>query len=274
MTTYLEHVFDLSSPELVDVYDELPLWSAIAGLLLLEHLPLSGHKNVLDVGCGTGFPMLELAERMGPGASVVGLDIWSEALDRAKHKAKLLEIDNAITVLGDAAKMPCPDTSFDLIVSNLGLNNFEDPKKVVAECYRVAQPGATIAICTNVCGHMQEFYNVFSSTLLEMRLSTAQMRLEAQIEHRATVESVSELLAHSGFKFRRAFNRTIPMRFSSGSALLRHSFIRMGFLEDWRAIMDPEQEQKVFERLEANLNRAGELTLTIPLAYIEAVKVK
>lgn len=272
MTNYLDREFDLSSPELVDVYDELSLWSSMAGTLLLEYLPLAGHKTVLDVGCGTGFPLLELAERLGPGSSLVGLDIWSAALDRANRKASLLEIGNAITVLGDASAMPCPDASFDLIVSNLGVNNFDDPQKVAAECFRVARGGATIAISTNLRGHMQEFYNVFATTLKEMGLSYAQPRLQAHVEHRATVQSVSDLLTKAGFTFRRSFTKTVSMRFSGGSALLRHSFIRMGFLEDWRAIVDPDDEKAVFERLEANLNRGGELGLTIPLAYIEAFK--
>ena len=44
--------------------DELPLWSAPFGLRLLESVPLAPGATVLDVGCGTGFPLLELAHRV------------------------------------------------------------------------------------------------------------------------------------------------------------------------------------------------------------------
>ena len=59
---------DLNDATVVSAYDELPLWSAMAGLLLLEHVPLRPDMVVLDIGCGTGFPALELAERLGRGA--------------------------------------------------------------------------------------------------------------------------------------------------------------------------------------------------------------
>ncbi len=46
---------DYKSPEFGDFYDELPLWSAPLGLLLLEHVPLRPGITILDVGAGTGF---------------------------------------------------------------------------------------------------------------------------------------------------------------------------------------------------------------------------
>jgi hypothetical protein len=63
------------------------------------------------------------------------------------------------------------------------------------------------------------------------------------------------------------------MRFVDGSALLRHYFIRLGFLDAWRRVVDARREADVFSRLEANLNRLAEgspLRLTIPVAYLEA----
>src|SRR6185503_17961936 len=53
---------DFSSPQILAAYDELPLWSAMFGLLLLEEAPLANVGRALDVGCGTGFPLVELAE--------------------------------------------------------------------------------------------------------------------------------------------------------------------------------------------------------------------
>ena len=59
---------DLTDPATVALYDELPIWSAPFGLPLLDAVELRPGLTVLDVGCGTGFPLLELAERLGPGA--------------------------------------------------------------------------------------------------------------------------------------------------------------------------------------------------------------
>jgi len=112
---------DLGDPAVVSAYDDLPLWSAMAGLLLLEHVPLVPGIPALDVACGTGFPTLELAERLGPSAQVHGLDPWQPALERARAKAAARGIRHVVFDLADACAMPYPDARFDLIVSNLGL---------------------------------------------------------------------------------------------------------------------------------------------------------
>ena len=52
---YLSFTADFADPTLVAVYDELPLWSALFGALLLRHVPLQRGATTLDLGCGTGF---------------------------------------------------------------------------------------------------------------------------------------------------------------------------------------------------------------------------
>ena len=65
--SYLDDV-DTTTREFADAYDELPLWSAPFGLMLLERVPIRADQAVLDVGAGTGWLALELAERCGPRA--------------------------------------------------------------------------------------------------------------------------------------------------------------------------------------------------------------
>jgi arsenite methyltransferase len=146
--------FDLTDSQVVDVYDDLPIWSAMAGQLLMRHVPLDPKMRVLDVGCGTGFPTIELAQRLGYAAHVTGIDSWPAALARARRKVKIWGVGNVALIDGDATQMPFPDRSFDSIVSNLGLNNFDDPVTAMAECRRVARPGALLALATNLQGTM------------------------------------------------------------------------------------------------------------------------
>jgi arsenite methyltransferase len=62
-------------------------------------------------------------------------------------------------------------------------------------------------------------------------------------------------------------------RFADGSALLRHHFIRLGFLDAWKAILPRADWEMFFSRLETNLNSLaadkGDISLTIPMAYVE-----
>jgi len=189
MTEYLGRAaVDWNDPANVAVYDEVPLWSAMAGLLLFEELPLRPGTRALDLGPGTGFPLLDLAERLGPGSSVTGLDTWRPALGRAGLKHRVWHVANACAVQGDAAVMPFGANSFDMVVSNLGLNNFADARTAVSECARVLRPGGVIALTTNLQGHMREFYDAFESVLQKARLHDAVEALREHMAHQATVE--------------------------------------------------------------------------------------
>jgi arsenite methyltransferase len=263
--SYLAHRLDWREPQFPLVYDELPLWSAMAGLILLEHVPLPSNARLLDVGCGTGFPLLELADRLGPSCRAVGLDSWIHAMDRAQMKIEYGGIRNVTLVRADAASMPLEASSFDLIVSNLGLNNFENPAAAVRECYRVAAPGAIMALTTNLQGHIREFYEIFAQTLRQMGMESWLSALEAHIAHRATTSRVESLLREAGFSVRQVLTSEIPLRYFDGSALLRHKLIRQGFLDAWRDVLKGADEQVFFSTLEANLNAVaasqGGLTL-------------
>jgi arsenite methyltransferase len=277
MQDYLTFQVDLDAQETVSTIDELSLWSAMCGLLLLKHIPLRRNITVLDVGCGTGFPLLELAQRLGPTCPVYGIDPWETALNRARLKAQVWNVRNVEIGTGKAEHMPFPEGQFDLVVSNLGINNFDDPAAALAECWRVSKPSAKIALGTNLKGHMAEFYQVFGSTLVGLGNWKAIEALTGHMASRVTLDGLTALVEQAGFKLSSVSEESAVMRFSDGSALLRHYFIKLGFLDAWKSVLDPAEQEETFSRLEADLNSraedAGELSLTIPFAYVEADKM-
>jgi arsenite methyltransferase len=267
---FLDSRIDLADPRVVEAYDELPLWSAMFGLLLLEEIPLRDIRKVLDVGCGTGFPLIELAERLGPDSMVVGVDPWSAALEQARLKVNVRGVSNVTLHEGVAEKLPFSDHSFDLVVSNLGVNNFENAAAALRECARVLRGGGVLGLTTNLQGHMQEFYAIYERVLREtIGDQSAVRRLSEHVAHRATVEGLRGLLSRNGFRVERVVERQGMMRFRNGTALLNHYFIRLGFLDAWQAVAG-EQKREIFRRLRDELDREGELRLTIPMAYVEA----
>jgi ubiquinone/menaquinone biosynthesis C-methylase UbiE len=234
--------------------------------------------KVLDIGSGTGFPLLELAQRLGSTNMVYGIDPWETAISRAKLKARIWNIPNVDIIQGDAAVMPFPDGQFDLIVSNLGINNFNNAEAVLAECWRASKPSVKIVLTTNLKGHMKEFYDVFESTLLDFGDKKAVIALKQHIDKRATIEGIAALFEKTGFRLSKVYEEATVMRFVDGNALLRHYFIKLGFLDGWKSVVDSGEHEPVFARLETNLNNLakarGELTLTIPMAYFEDEKVQ
>lgn len=97
---------------------------------------LGAGGRILDVGAGTGH-LTEAFRRRGH--EVVALDAAPEMLRRNPARIRLL---------GDAARLPFPDASFDLVVEANLLHHVEDPAAVLAEMGRVSR-GAVAAVEPN-----------------------------------------------------------------------------------------------------------------------------
>jgi ubiquinone/menaquinone biosynthesis C-methylase UbiE len=272
---FLEEI-NYTQSEFGELYDEVPLWSAPFGLLLLDRVPMQRGITVLDVGAGTGFLTVEMAQRCGLDATVIAVDPWEAAIRRLRRKVNYLALPNVRLVQGDAATVDLTDSSVDVIVSNLGINNFENADAVLRMCFRVAKPDAKLLLTTNLVGHMHEFYDVFRATILGLGLSDRLDALDAHINSRGTVKSVTEMLLRAGFELLDVAIDSFRMRFADGSSLLRHHFIRLAFVQGWKSVVPDDSMKKAFEVLEQKLNALaadhGELALTIPIACFEARK--
>jgi ubiquinone/menaquinone biosynthesis C-methylase UbiE len=262
--------FDPDDARQADTYDEASLWSAQAASLLLDAVPMTA-RRVLDVGCGAGFPLLELAERLGPGTLAAGLDPWRAAFDRARAKRDAWPVPQAWLVRGDGAAMPFRDGAFDLVVSNLGVNNFADPDGAFAECRRVLEPGGALVLSSNLVGHFREFYDVFAELLARTGDHEAQERLRVHVAHRATVAGLRAALGRHGFRVETVTGCETTWRFRDGSALLAHHFMRLGFVQAWQEVAGGPDAS--LEPLRAALDEraaGGPLSFTVPLAAIVA----
>jgi arsenite methyltransferase len=267
----LETQVDISTTEFGDLYDELPLWSAPFGLLLLDRVPMRAGQTIVDVGAGTGFLSLELAQRCGPTSTVYAVDPWASALARLRRKIAQIGLTNVHVLEQDAAALELPAGSVDLVVSNLGLNNFENAGAVLRTCFRVLKPGARIFLSSNLVGHMAELYAAFRDVIPEDRADG----LEDHIEHRSTVEKMQAQLRAAGFLDGSVTTSSFRMRFADGQSLLRHWFVRFGFLPEWTRIAGPDSEEvmrKLALELDDEASIRGELALTIPMACVEGVK--
>lgn len=230
----------------------------------------------LDVGCGTGFLTVELAQRCGAGSTVIAVDPWEPAMRRLRRKVEYLGLRNVVVREQDAATLDLPSASVDVVVSNLGVNNFDNAGAVLRTCFRLCRPGASLWLTTNLTGHMAELYEVYRSTLIELGQADRLAALETHVAHRGTPESVSRMLAEAGFEVEQVTRGSFLMRFADGSSLLRHHFIRLGFVPGWKTIPAPGSIEETFVALERNLDSLargqGELALTVPVACIEARK--
>ena len=274
---WMQKQFDWNREDLVSQYDELPLWSSPFGLLLLDNLPFDKFENYLDIACGTGFPLIDISQRIGSHCKCIGIDPWRTAVDRIRSKIEALSLGNIELVEGCASNVPFPENHFDLITMNLGINNFSKPMDVLHECCRVIKKGAPLCITSNLTGHFEEFYNVFTKTLQEVGIYDRCIKdLEEHIGHRGTISSHTEMITKAGFRIDKTVESEFSCRFLNGTAFLNHSFIIGGFSDAWRNIIGKADEEVFFDRLENELNlyaeERGELRLRVPMVYIEGRK--
>jgi demethylmenaquinone methyltransferase/2-methoxy-6-polyprenyl-1,4-benzoquinol methylase len=93
-------------------YDETSFWSARFGALLFRHLELRPDVKGLDVACGTGFPLFELAHVHGPASQWTGVDVWKDGLERARRKHAVFGTPNVELIEADAVSMPFANETF------------------------------------------------------------------------------------------------------------------------------------------------------------------
>ncbi|MBD3180464.1 MAG: methyltransferase domain-containing protein [Candidatus Latescibacteria bacterium] len=274
---FREGEYDLTDPELVSAIDDLPIWSAPFGMKILEVVDLRRGINVLDIGCGSGFPAVELSQRLGHDCGIHCVDPWKEACDRLGRKIRAWGIDNIEVHRIRAEHLPFPGSVFDLVISSNGINNVDDDRQVISEISRVSRGGAQMVIAVNLPGTMAEFYQVFRTLLLDKNMNRELEGLERHIfAKRKPLEYTLELISSSGFTVRDIYRDSFRMRYMDGTAMMNNFFIRLAFLPCWKELINSSQRETIFRQLEAELNkvagRQGCLTLTVPWVCIDARK--
>lgn len=128
--------------ENIDVVEAfiLPLSDA-----LVDEIDARPGEKVLDVGCGGGVTSRRLADAVGTGGSVLGVDVSAPILSVANRRAAAANLEFR---LGDAASLDLGENTFDVITSRFGVMFFDDPVKAFSNLHSSLKPsGRLVFLC-------------------------------------------------------------------------------------------------------------------------------
>jgi ubiquinone/menaquinone biosynthesis C-methylase UbiE len=275
MKQYLKNNFDAS--KLSEVLDELPIWSAPFGLKLLEYIDYKPNISALDIGFGTGFPLTELAMRLGDTAVVYGIDPWKEMFEGVRKKIEYYGISNIRLIEGVAENIPLNDNSIDLITSNNGINNVNDIEKVFSECARIMKSGGQFIQTMNTNKSMFEFYRQLENVFSDLGISEEIKAIHEHIEtKRPPVNGMITMLQKYDFVIKDLEYEQFNYRFADATSMFNHYFIRLAFMESWKKLIPKGKTEEVFSLVELRMNKQAEQfggsRLSIPFVMINAIK--
>jgi SAM-dependent methyltransferase len=113
---------------------------------LAEVISVKPGERVLEVGPGTGYYTLDVAEWLGEEGALDILDVQQEMLDHTMERARERGLGNVTPRLGDATGMPYEDATFDAAYLVTVLGEVPDQEAALREIARVLKPGGRLVV--------------------------------------------------------------------------------------------------------------------------------
>ncbi len=195
-----------------------------------DHLEFKGMdfegKKVLDLGCGHGTLVLEIAKRGGVAVGIEPCQDWRQiAQDRI---CNTLGLESPTFIDGDATNLLFEANSFDYVISLQVIEHVSNPKAMIREMRRVLKPGGMAYIsCENYLAFREQHYKVFWLPLLPKVLGSVYLKAIGRNPHflmnHITYVTYPKLVLYflsSGF-----WSKSWPEKYKGLNSVLRYLLI-------------------------------------------------
>jgi ubiquinone/menaquinone biosynthesis C-methylase UbiE len=127
-----------------------------------SQLALDPNAALLDLGtANSAFPIR--LRQAGHRGRMVGIDLSSGMINLAREQQSEIEF-----LVADAARLPFPDASFDVVTARHMLYHVADIHQALLECKRVLKPNGAFFALTNADGYLADYWAVILETLREL----------------------------------------------------------------------------------------------------------
>lgn len=179
---------NLAAEAWIEVREPLDRQLSPLGLRAMDVLSPRPGEAVVDVGCGTGQTVLQLAARVGANGRVIGVDIAPRLLDVARELSS--KLGQVSFVEGDAAALDLPAGSIDAVFSRFGVMAFADPIAAFTNFHRMLKPEGRLAfVCWRSLDENELDLLPLRAAGLEHRLDPTPFSFEDPAHVRATLEA-------------------------------------------------------------------------------------
>lgn len=236
-------------------------WLGPATEQMLDLAGIGPGMRVLDVAAGAGEQTLAVAKRVGPSGYVLATDISSEILTYAQQACHAAGLNHVETRVMDGENLDVEPSSFDAVISRVGLIYFPNRQQALAGMYRVLKPGGRIAAMVYTTAEHNKFFSVPVSLI----------RQKAQLPPPAPGQPGPFSLADSsvltsayqevGFKDVKTETVDAPLRLPSAAECVRFERESFGALHQMLTGVPETEQQLVWKEIEEALTafeRGGE----------------
>jgi ubiquinone/menaquinone biosynthesis C-methylase UbiE len=233
------------------VYDSeiLPLWTEKFGRLLLHCVEIPPKAMILNVACRTGFPALEMLEKLDDQSRIIAIESSGPLLDVARSKAGDLSgrrIFFRTEHLSD--KLSFADDVYDVTFTNLGLEDWQRPiEEVLADFVRVTKPGGQVLVTLPLRGTWSEFFDIYKEVLTKHDKHDVLEKLEEHIEKYPEPADAIQWMRDAGLSRADVEVEEFDLLFNSAREFFFAPVIEYGPLKRWKSLVGKGQEmQEIF----------------------------
>ena len=157
-------------------------------------------QRVLDVGCGTGDPTLQVAVLVGPHGRVLGIDVAEAMIATGRERAAALGLGHVEFRTADVTTMDLPVESFDAVLGRWSVIYVADAPAALARLRRALVPGGHIALSAWAPPEANPWITIPMAALARVRSLPPPDSALPGVFHLSTDGALAKALVGAGFQ--------------------------------------------------------------------------